>query len=187
MEPVGCAPEMKLLGDGYEVSEVTKFHAVQNSRGTARGIWVVAVFVAPAIRLGISGFPYLHGGGSCDDPHMFAVLVVDDDAGFRQLAVRLLRRAGLSIAGEADTVRRAREAVLELRVDAVLLDVSLPDGDGVTLASELTKLPWRPRVVLISSDPDATKGDGLVRSGAAAFIPKSELTDAALRQAFATP
>jgi CheY-like chemotaxis protein len=187
MEAVGCAPEVELLGDGYEVSEVTKFHDVQIPRGLAGGIWELAVFVAPAIRFGISGCPYLHGGGNCDDLPMSAVLVVDDDAGFRQLAVRLLERAGLRVAGEADTVRRAMETVLDLRVGAVLLDVSLPDGDGVTLASELTQLPWQPRVVLISSDPDATKGDGLVRSGAVAFIPKSELTDAALRKAFAAP
>ena len=115
------------------------------------------------------------------------VFVVDDDPGFRSLAKRLLERAGLRIVGEADTVGRARTAVLDLRPSAVLLDVSLPDGDGVTLAGELTKLPWRPRVVLISSDPDATGRDGLHRSGAAAFIPKDELTDLALRQAFAEP
>jgi DNA-binding NarL/FixJ family response regulator len=115
------------------------------------------------------------------------VLVVDDDPGFRGLAMRLLERAGLSIAGEADTVQRAREAVLALEPSAVLLDVSLPDGDGLTLAGELTKLPWQPRVVLISSDPDAANSRALDRSGAAAFIPKDELTDIVLRKAFASP
>jgi DNA-binding NarL/FixJ family response regulator len=115
------------------------------------------------------------------------VLVVDDDPGFRSVAKRLLERAGLSIAGEADTVKRAMEAVLALEPSDVLLDVSLPDGDGLTLARELTGLPWRPRVVLTSSDPDAAGSGGLDRSGAAAFIPKDELTDAALQQAFARP
>lgn len=113
------------------------------------------------------------------------VLVVDDDPGFRSVAKRLLERAGLHIAGEADTVRRAMEAVLDLRPAAVLLDVSLPDGDGITLAGELTSLPWRPRVVLISSDPDAAGSGALDRSGAFAFIPKDELTDVALKEAFA--
>ena len=101
--------------------------------------------------------------------------------------MRLLERAGLAVAGEADTVKTAREAVLALEPTAVLLDVSLPDGDGLTLARELTKLPWRPRVVLISSDPDAANGGTLARSGAAAFIPKDELTDMALKRAFAIP
>jgi DNA-binding NarL/FixJ family response regulator len=115
------------------------------------------------------------------------VLVVDDDPGFRSLAMRLLQRAGLGIAGEAETVKQAMEAVLDLQPAAVLLDVSLPDGDGLTLAGELSKLPWKPRVVLISSDPDAAGSGGLDRSGAAAFIPKDELTDLALQRAFAVP
>jgi DNA-binding NarL/FixJ family response regulator len=115
------------------------------------------------------------------------VLVVDDDAGFRSLAVRLLERAGLRIVGEADTVKLAREVVHKVKPEFVLLDVSLPDGDGLTLAGELSQLPWRPRVVLISSDRDAANSDGLDRSGAAAFIPKDELTDVALRAAFAIP
>jgi response regulator of citrate/malate metabolism len=114
------------------------------------------------------------------------VLVVDDDPGFRSLAVRLLERAGLHVAGEADTVKRAREVLDEVRPAFVLLDVSLPDGDGLTLAGELAQLPWRPRVVLISSDRDAAGSAGLGRSGVA-FIPKDELTDTALRTAFAVP
>lgn len=115
------------------------------------------------------------------------VLVVDDDPGFRSLAVRLLDRAGLHATWEADTAKRAGELVHDVRPAFVLLDVSLPDGSGVTLARELTQLPWRPRVVLISSDRDAVGSTKLERSGAAAFIPKDELTDTALRTAFAVP
>jgi DNA-binding NarL/FixJ family response regulator len=115
------------------------------------------------------------------------VLLVDDDPGFRSLAVRLLERTGLRVIGEADTVKRAREVVHEVRPAFVLLDVSLPDGDGVALAGELTELPWRPRVVLISSDRDAASAAGLDQSGAAAFIPKDDLTDTTLRIAFAVP
>jgi DNA-binding NarL/FixJ family response regulator len=114
------------------------------------------------------------------------VLVVDDDASFRALAIRLLETAGLRIAGEADTVRRAMEAVLDLRPDAVLLDVGLPDGDGITLAGELVALPWKPCVVLTSSDADAASAADVDRSGAAAFIGKADLSDAALRRAFAS-
>jgi DNA-binding NarL/FixJ family response regulator len=114
------------------------------------------------------------------------VLVVDDDPAFRNLAVRLLERTGLRVTGEADTVRRAREVVHEVRPAFVLLDVSLPDGDGVALAGELAELPWRPRVVLISSDRAASAA-GLDQSGAAAFISKDELTETTLRMAFALP
>ncbi len=115
------------------------------------------------------------------------VLVVDDDPDFRSLAVRLLERAGLEIAGEADSVKRAREIVHEVAPAFVLLDVSLPDGDGLALAGEMAQLTRRPRVVLISSDRDAASDAELDQSGAAAFIPKDELTDDLLRTAFALP
>jgi DNA-binding NarL/FixJ family response regulator len=113
------------------------------------------------------------------------VLVVDDDATFRALAMRLLARAGLTVAGEADSVRRAMEAAIELQPGAVLLDVGLPDGNGVTLARELVALPWKPRVLLTSSDADAATPAEVDRAGAAGFIAKDALTDAALLRVFA--
>jgi DNA-binding NarL/FixJ family response regulator len=115
------------------------------------------------------------------------VLVVDDDSDFRGLAVQLLKRAGLVVAGEADTACRAFEAALSLRPAAVLLDVGLPDGDGITLAAALTSLPWRPRVVLTSSDGDAAGPEAVRGCGAAAFIAKLDLTDVVLRTAFEIP
>jgi DNA-binding NarL/FixJ family response regulator len=113
------------------------------------------------------------------------VLIVDDDPTFRALAVRLFERAGLQVAGEADTVRRALEIITDLRPAAVLVDVGLPDGSGIALAGELTSLPWRPHVVLTSSDADAASADDVDRAGAAAFIAKEALTEIALRRVFA--
>jgi DNA-binding NarL/FixJ family response regulator len=77
------------------------------------------------------------------------------------------------------------EVVLEIRPSAVLLDVGLPDGSGITLAGELTALPWQPHVVLTSSDADAASDDDVDRAGAAAFIAKESLTEIALRKVFA--
>jgi two-component system nitrate/nitrite response regulator NarL len=109
------------------------------------------------------------------------VLVVDDDAAFRSLARRLLITFGFALAGEADSVSAALAVVGSLRPDAVLVDVGLPDGDGITLAGRLTALPWHPRVVLTSSDADAATPDDVERSGAAAFVPKEQLPNVALR------
>jgi len=69
-------------------------------------------------------------------------LVVDDDPQFRELAGRLLAASGLTVIGEADSVSAALEAAVQLKPSAVLVDVELPDGDGVTLARELAALPW---------------------------------------------
>ena len=111
-----------------------------------------------------------------------SVLIIDDDARFRRLAARLIATIGLRVAGEAESAAAARAAVDRLRPDAALVDVHLPDGDGIELANEIAAMPWRPRVVLISSDPDAairlrpTHADHLV------FVAKPDLVTVQLRQ-----
>jgi CheY-like chemotaxis protein len=109
-----------------------------------------------------------------------SVLVVDDDPGFRRLAQRLLTSFGLTVAGEADTAAAAIAAVGTLRPDAALVDVGLPDADGISLARQLTALPWRPRVVLTSTDAGAVTDEDVRDSGAEAFVPKEQLPDASL-------
>jgi CheY-like chemotaxis protein len=109
-----------------------------------------------------------------------SVLVVDDDPGFRKLAGRLLAASGLTVVGEADSVAAGRAAASRLEPSAILLDVELPDGDGVTLARELAALPWHPRIVLTSVDPEITTNDEARAAGACAFVNKADLPDAPL-------
>jgi DNA-binding NarL/FixJ family response regulator len=113
------------------------------------------------------------------------VLVVDDDARFRGLAARLLTAENMVVVGQAGTVAAAIDVVGALRPDAVLVDVGLPDGDGVTLARQLADLPWRPRIVLTSSDRDATTLDGARAAGAVGFVAKDDLPDAPLARLLA--
>jgi len=110
------------------------------------------------------------------------VLVVDDDPAFRELASALLRRLELDVTGEAATFAAAIAAADELRPDAVLVDVGLPDGDGLDLAQQLAALPWSPRVVVTSSDADVTTSDHVRGLGAVAFLPKTELASGSLRE-----
>jgi DNA-binding NarL/FixJ family response regulator len=114
-----------------------------------------------------------------------AVLVVDDDAAFRGLARRMLTAAGLSVAGEAGTVAAARDAAAALRPDGALIDIGLPDGSGATLAAELQAMPWHPRILLTSIDPDAVSLIGEGAMSASAFVPKNELPNSPLRQLLA--
>jgi DNA-binding NarL/FixJ family response regulator len=111
-----------------------------------------------------------------------SVLVVDDDPEFRALAARLLAASGLTVVGEADSISAALCAADRLQPSAVLVDAELPDGDGISLARELSALPWRPRIVLISIDPDIATADNARRAGAEAFLNKVELAKAPLAQ-----
>jgi CheY-like chemotaxis protein len=109
-----------------------------------------------------------------------SILVVDDSPAFRELAGRFLADLGIRVAAQADTAAEAIEVAEATRPDAILVDVDLPDGDGITLAGALTALPWHPRVVLTSVDPDAAGPDEVRRSGALAFLSKDKLTSGTL-------
>jgi DNA-binding NarL/FixJ family response regulator len=111
-----------------------------------------------------------------------SVLVVDDDPEFRALAARLLAAAGLTVVGEADSILAALAAADRVKPSAVLVDAELPDGDGIRLARDLAALPWHPRIVLVSVDPDIATTDNAHRGGAEAFLNKVELANAPLAQ-----
>jgi DNA-binding NarL/FixJ family response regulator len=110
------------------------------------------------------------------------VLIVDDDPDFRGLASRIVSGLGCDVVGEAGTFADAVAAAAALHPEAVLVDVELPDGNGVALTGQLVALPWRPRVVLTSSDPHAVTAATAERVGAVGFLPKSDLTDGSLHR-----
>ena len=81
-----------------------------------------------------------------EDP---SVLIVDDHQLFRS-GVRAELEPLLEIAGEADGVGAAVDAIARLGPDVVLLDVHMPDGGGVEVirrAAQATPIPCFPRPV----------------------------------------
>lgn len=105
-----------------------------------------------------------------------SVLIVDDHAGFRRFARRLLESAAFVVVGEAEDGRSAVAAVEDLQPDVVLLDVLLPEMTGFEVARELARGPHRPLVVLTSSRSAADFGELLQTKDARGFVSKSDLT-----------
>ena len=112
------------------------------------------------------------------------MLIVDDDPSFRATARRLLRARGLVVAGEASDYKEALAAVRELAPDGVLVDVHLPDIDGLEVADELSGDGVGPRVLLTSSDSGAATAALAEQHGAVGFVPKTELAGADLERYF---
>jgi DNA-binding NarL/FixJ family response regulator len=108
------------------------------------------------------------------------ILIVDDHPGFRASARRMLEAGGFEVVGEAEDAASARVAVSDLGPDAVLLDVQLPDGDGIALASELTANGNAPLIVLCSSRDADELGSALDDCGARGFLTKDELSATAI-------
>ena len=104
-----------------------------------------------------------------------SILIVDDESAFRAHADRLLSLRGFEVVGQAGDGAGAMRLARTLKPSAVLLDVNLPDANGVDVARRLAELPVPPRVLLTSADADVSP-ELVSDCGAAAFILKDELS-----------
>jgi DNA-binding NarL/FixJ family response regulator len=110
-----------------------------------------------------------------------ALLIVDDNARFRERARCTLEADGYTVVAEAEDGASALRAARRHRPDVVLVDVGLPDMSGLTVAERLTSKPDGPAVVLTSTHDASDFADGVTRSGALGFVPKSALSGEAIR------
>jgi DNA-binding response OmpR family regulator len=75
------------------------------------------------------------------------VLVVDDEQGLRELLEYALRQAGFDVRSVADAAAALR-ALRELSPEIIVLDVMLPEMDGLTVLPEIRRLTTAPVVLL---------------------------------------
>ena len=92
----------------------------------------------------------------------------------------MLEAAGFQVA-EAANGAEATEAARLVRPALVLLDIQLPDYDGFEVARRLAVQPHRPVIVLTSTRDASDYGARIAVSPAAGFLPKDQLSGAALR------
>ncbi len=113
---------------------------------------------------------------------MTSVLIVDDHPSFRATARALLESEGYEVIGEAEDGASALEAFATLHPALVLLDVQLPDMDGFEVVARLMQQNGASPTIVLTSSRDGCEFGSLVESsGARGFIPKAELSGAALR------
>jgi DNA-binding NarL/FixJ family response regulator len=108
------------------------------------------------------------------------ILIVDDHAGFRAAARRLLEADSYDVVGEAPDGESALTAARSLEPDVVLLDIQLPGIDGFEVAAQIAQDDDPPAVVLVSTldtnDVESRLDPGHVRG----FLPKDRLSGPAL-------
>lgn len=109
------------------------------------------------------------------------MLIIDDDSGFRTQARDVLEADGFDVIGEATDGASGLEAVRILTPDVVLLDIGLPDVDGFEIARVLALRRPPPVVVLTSSRDARAYGRRLASGHQAGFIPKEQISGAAIR------
>jgi DNA-binding NarL/FixJ family response regulator len=101
------------------------------------------------------------------------VLLVDDDALMRAgLASILSSDAAVDVVGEAADGRDAVERVDALRPDVVLMDVRMPEVDGITATRDVVAASPDTRVVILTTFEDDEYIFGALTAGASGFLLK---------------
>ena len=114
-------------------------------------------------------------------------LIVDDNASFLAAATTLLEREGLDVVGVASTADGALGRAGELQPDVVLVDITLGSESGFDLARRLAGTYPEMTVILISTHAEADYVDMITETPAAGFVPKSELSAAAVLKLASEP
>jgi DNA-binding NarL/FixJ family response regulator len=122
----------------------------------------------------------VHGTLAMLDDVALTCLIVDDNRSFLDAARVLLQREGMSIVGISSTAAEALARAKDLDPDVVLVDIVLGDESGFDLARRLDEAGWP--VVMISTHAEADVEDLIEESPAAGFLPKSELSVAAIHR-----
>ena len=101
-----------------------------------------------------------------------SVLIADDHAVVRAGLVSLLKGSEVNIIGEAESGPEAVKKTVDLNPDAVLMDIRMVDGDGLTALEELqTKSPTT-RIVMLSTYDNPTYIARSLALGASDYVLK---------------
>lgn len=104
---------------------------------------------------------------------MTRVLIIDDDESMRYALTRAVRRMGHDTATAEDLGSGLAIARRE-NLDAVFLDVHLPDGNGLTILSDLAACPSAPEVIIITGEGDPDGAELAINNGAWDYIEKTD-------------
>ena len=105
---------------------------------------------------------------------MLDLVIVDDHPAVRSGLRGLLDEAeGLRIVATAATAREGFEAIADTRPQVALVDLHLPDDDGLSLCLRTRSLPAPPRVIIYSAFADAGLAVRAVIAGAEGVLPKA--------------
>lgn len=104
------------------------------------------------------------------------ILLADDHSMVRQGFRRILEsQADMEIVGEAANGREALEKSAELKPDVVVMDVAMPELNGIEATRRLTEASPRTRVLALSMHKDAVYVREILRAGARGYLLKDAI------------
>ena len=106
------------------------------------------------------------------------ILIVDDHPIVRQGLRRLMENEDdLTVCGEAETARDARIAIKDLNPDAVIVDISLKQGDGIELVRDVRAHHATLPLLVLSMHDEAIYAERMLSAGASGYIMKQAASE----------
>jgi two-component system chemotaxis response regulator CheY len=100
------------------------------------------------------------------------ILVVDDAAFMRMMIKDILTKNGYEVVGEAENGARAVEKYKELIPDLVIMDITMPEVDGIQAVKEIKKVNADSQIIMCSAMGQQAMVIESIQAGARDFIVK---------------
>ena len=100
------------------------------------------------------------------------ILICDDAAFMRMMIKDILTKNGYNIVGEAENGAKAVEKYAELKPDLVLMDITMPDMDGIQALKKIKEIDPNANVIMCSAMGQQAMVIEAIQSGAKDFIVK---------------
>ncbi len=104
--------------------------------------------------------------------HALRVLIADDHPLFRLGLKYMLQAQGFAVVGEAETGQQAMSCCREIPIDVAILDIKMPDGDGIQVCQTLTQDFMNLVVVLLTTFQEPALVQAARQAGAKGFLSK---------------
>lgn len=100
------------------------------------------------------------------------ILICDDAAFMRMMIKNVLAKGGYNVVGEAENGAKAVEKYKELSPDLVLMDITMPEMDGIQALKEIKKIDGGAKVIMCSAMGQQAMVVESIQAGAKDFIVK---------------
>jgi len=105
------------------------------------------------------------------------ILIVDDASFMRMMIKDILTKNGFTVAGEAENGVKAVEKYKELNPDLVIMDITMPEMDGIQAVREIRKLNSNAKIIMCSAMGQQAMVIEAIQAGAKDFIVKPFQSD----------